>query len=97
MAPVALLVLIGLAWLSWRDAREAVVVLLSGTAALGLVGLQSATRTPWPDLSMPWVVIVNPYLVATWGLLGTAAGAVGAIRHGVSLALRWRARRDQPG
>ena len=97
LAPVAVLVLIGLAWLGWRDARAAIVVLISGAAALGLVGLLSATRTPWPDLSMPWALIINPYLIATWGFVGTAAGTIGAIRHGLALVFRWRARRDQPG
>jgi hypothetical protein len=86
VVPVFVVVLIGVAWLCWRDLRAALVVFLSGLGALGVVGFLSATRGVWPDLPLPWALILNPYLVITWGYLGTLAGAVGVIRHGFKRA-----------
>jgi len=79
-APFFALLVAGATWLVVAKApRLAPWFLGLGALLFGFFWLLGQLRIPWPDLGMPTVLLVNPYLLATLSFTLLLAGAIGTI------------------
>lgn len=60
-----------------RSQRWAPWLLLTGLGLFGALWLLGRLGIPWPNLTAPYVIVLNPYLLLTLSLVLTVGGAVG--------------------